>query len=213
MNKRKIKRCFNVLIILFFIIGIFYIISKAYSLYMLPQGKRISKNYAVTYINSKTDSIISTLVKENNYTTEDFFVKTVEDNKITSITVNSILVNELCNKISAQLSKDLNEMENKPVLLRLGSITGINILNNKGPAVKLHICNNGNTIVDYDTVFNSVGINQVNFQVYINVKAQVYTLLPLNRDNLTINRKIMLVNTVFSGDVPIAYLDSGNKNH
>lgn len=213
LYKRKHKLLFNIFKLLLFAVAVFALLATAYSKYMLPQGKRISKNYAITYVNKKIDAVISDIISTNNYNSESFFLQTTENNRITALTVNSMLINDFCSSTAAQLSKELNDMENRPVALRLGSITGINILNNMGPVIKLHIYNNGSTVVDYDTVFNSVGINQINFQVFLNIKAQVSMVLPMNKETLTVNRRVMLVNTVFSGEVPKAYLDYANKNH
>jgi len=45
----------------------------------------------------------------------------------------------------------------------------------------------------------------VNFQVVLNVDCQIQILLPFDHQDMTVSRTVVLVNTVFSGQVPDSY--------
>jgi len=64
----------------------------------------------------------------------------------------------------------------------------------------------GNAQVDYETGFEAVGINQVNFQVWLKVDSVIAVVNPLQRQEITVSRKVSLVNTVITGEVPSVYL-------
>ena len=63
----------------------------------------------------------------------------------------------------------------------------------------------GSAEADYETSVESAGIGQVNFKVCPVVKTDMTIVSPLMDKRISIMRKLMLVNTVFSGEVPEAF--------
>jgi len=64
----------------------------------------------------------------------------------------------------------------------------------------------GDATADYETSMTQAGVNQVNFQVWINVHTTVSIVNPLWSKDLEITRKLTLVNTVFNGEIPKTYI-------
>ena len=65
----------------------------------------------------------------------------------------------------------------------------------------------GNADIDYDRAFESVGINQVNQRVWLNLNFVIQVSAPLMNEVLSSSRKFVLVDRTFSGDVPIVFME------
>ena len=66
--------------------------------------------------------------------------------------------------------------------------------------------------VDYETAFSSVGINQINYNIWLAVHLELRIVNPLYREDITLERKIMLADLVFSGRVPAHYFQISRPN-
>ena len=62
-------------------------------------------------------------------------------------------------------------------------------------------------LVNYNTEFNSVGINQSNFKIWIDINTTVRIINPLQKKEIEFNRKVMIVDTVINGVVPENYMN------
>ena len=148
------------------------------------------------------------IITENNLASSDFYRKTRNtDGKINSISVNTVLVNEICSKVAKDISKRLAEAESQKVHIPSGVLLGVDAFANMGPKFEISVLPVGTANVDYETKFESVGINQISFQVWLTIDVYTRVINPLQSDIIDVNRKFALVNTVFSGDVPNMHFD------
>jgi hypothetical protein len=124
-----------------------------------------------------------------------------------------MLINELCSETAQKLSDDLNNPEINRIKLPLGTLTGINFFSGFGPSIPFKLSASGSATADYETALDSAGIGQVNFRVWLVADCEVGITNPLIPRKFKITRKLMLVNTVFSGEVPNAfYGEKSNTN-
>jgi hypothetical protein len=74
-----------------------------------------------------------------------------------------------------------------------------------GPCISVRLTHLGSARTDYETSLDSAGIGQVNFKVWLVADCEMGMVNPLFEHRIKITRKLMLVNTVFSGEVPSAF--------
>ena len=101
---------------------------------------------------------------------------------------------------------NLNNLTTSKIRLPLGVFTGLPILSHFGPSTTIRLQPIGDATADYETSMTQAGVNQVNFQVWINVHTTVSIVNPLWSKDLEITRKLTLVNTVFNGEIPKTYI-------
>lgn len=200
-NKSKI---ISFTIFLSIIMAIFYFLIL-FETKVIPIAITISEKYAVTEINSQINKATEEVISEMGLTQKDFFITSYSD-KENYISVNTLLINEVCSNLSVKISSRLNEMPKEKITLPLGIITGLDMLSNTGPKYEITISQMGSSEIDYETSFESVGINQINFQIYLNINSEISIINPFYSKNVKIKRKLMLVNTVFNGEVPSTYM-------
>lgn len=208
-GKKHIKLKFFPIILICIFIWIVYIFTIQFENEVLPIAMKVSEKYAVNIVNQEINKSVEKIITQMELYTGDFFSKNVdkETNKAT-IDVDTILINNVCSKISENLSDRLRDIKNTKIELPVGIFSGISAFSGIGPYFKVYLSSIGDAVVDYETTFQSVGINQINFQVYLKIDASVNIINPMYKKDINISRKLMLINTVFDGEVPNTYLNT-----
>jgi len=139
----------------------------------------------------------------SRFVSEDFYTaEHAEDGRVTSLTANTILINDIVRNISQSLLETLSRPVTERISVPIGTLLGFDWLANIGPSYRVRILPIGAANVDYHTSFTSAGINQINFQVWLIVTAQMQIVNPLQTREITVERSVPLVNTVFAGEIP-----------
>lgn len=155
--------------------------------------------------NHLIDHAVEETIKKLNINSSDFFISQADSPA--TISANTILINEFCTAVSSTLTDDLNQLADEEIGVPLGMVSGIELFSNHGPDIRYSLRPAGAASVDYDTSFTSVGINQINFKIWINVAIDIRIVFPLHQETIALSRKIMVVDAVLSGTVPDHYLD------
>ena len=99
--------------------------------------------------------------------------------------------------------------EMKPVSLQVpvGSIVGSQILSQIGPYVDLKVLPIGMSRVNFKTEFESMGINQTKYKVYLEMDSQARVLAPFTINNINVQNTILVAEAIIVGKVPNAYIN------
>ena len=190
--------------ITFLLLIIFFVISIAYIRFVMPISVKICQKYAITSINNIIQNSMYSASK--NIKSEDFILRSDNNGRLEYLSVNSIIVNNICAETASTVSQNLNNLTTSKIRLPLGVFTGLPILSHFGPSTTIRLHPIGDATADYETSMTQAGVNQVNFQVWINVHTTVSIVNPLWSKDLEITRKLTLVNTVFNGEIPNTYI-------
>ena len=190
--------------ITFLLLIIFFVISIAYIRFVMPISVKICQKYAITSINNIIQNSMYSASK--NIKSEDFILRSDNNGRLEYLSVNSIIVNNICAETASTVSQNLNNLTTSKIRLPLGVFTGLPILSHFGPSTTIRLQPIGDGTADYETSMTQAGVNQVNFQVWINVHTTVSIVNPLWSKDLEITRKLTLVNTVFNGEIPKTYI-------
>ena len=190
--------------ITFLLLIIFFVISVAYIHFVMPISVKICQKYAITSINNIIQNSLYSSSK--NIKSEDFILRSDNNGRLEYLSVNSMIVNNICAETASTVSQNLNNLTTSKIRLPLGVFTGLPILSHFGPSTTIRLQPIGDATADYETSMPQAGVNQVNFQVWINVHTTVSIVNPLWSKDLEITRKLTLVNTVFNGEIPKTYI-------
>lgn len=190
--------------ITFLLLIIFFVISVAYIHFFMPISVKICQKYAITSINNIIQNSLYSSSK--NIKSEDFILRSDNNGRLEYLSVNSMIVNNICAETASTVSQNLNNLTTSKIRLPLGVFTGLPILSHFGPSTTIRLQPIGDATANYETSMTQAGVNQVNFQVWINVHTTVSIVNPLWSKDLEITRKLTLVNTVFNGEIPKTYI-------
>lgn len=208
----KFKIKFYTFIILLICILLLALFIYQFETQVVPTALAISEKYATNMINQEIDMSVKETIEDMNLFSSDFFNKSLNQNTNNFLDINTILINSVCLNVSKNLNKRLENINEMVMKLPIGIFSGFNAFSGMGPKFKVNVFSMREATIDYETKFESVGINQINFQIYLNIKTEIAIVNPMYKKNVEISRKLMLVNTVFNGEVPNTYLNLPNNN-
>jgi len=197
----RAKRILFLLLIIVILGGYFAIVVADRTI--LPAVTTIANQRVVTVMNEVINESLTDIVDSFELTSENFYNMTQDvDGRLNSLSVDTILVNQVAAQLAVDISSKLSYESPMQVSVPMGLFTGIPIFAGAGPNFSLNIIPIGEATVEYATSFTSAGINQINFQVWLYIEANMRIVLPLQETTVPVSRRVPLVNTIFAGEVP-----------
>lgn len=225
-HSKNIKYIIGLLIILGIVIS-FKVINKRVSPLMISIAEEETKKISSIIIN---DSIKKEL--DNGLTFDKLFITTYENNNISTIDFDSIIVNRVLNNITNNIILGIKSIENGDInnldmlpnynkkKLKKGIIYEIPLsysynnvfLSNLSPKVpvKMHMIGNVNSNIR--TKVTDYGINNALLEVYIDVEIELQVILPILSSKITNKSSIPIAIKMIKGDIP-KYFSSNEKNN
>ena len=119
---------------------------------------------------------------------------------------NAEVINKLLLEFSTNVREnyDLGDMEE--IKVNWGAITGSKLLSQLPFAVTVKVQPVSLTKVQYETGFETEGINQTRYYVYCTITSQIHILAPFTDKTAQINRRLLLAEAVIVGKVPDSYV-------
>ncbi len=207
MKRKNKKNKPNILKIIF----IFFIIILLISLFLfnvlqqrlVPIIENLSTTHGKSIINNSINLTISKIVENNKIIQSDFYTLNTDDNNnVTSIEINTLLINSICGALSENVLNSLENESNKTLVIPFSSMVNAPLINNLGPNIPINMVPIGNVDTNYETSFSEAGINQTTFEMWINLDITMQVVNPINTIKIHITRKIPIVTTIINGNVP-----------
>ena len=204
-KKRILILIFILLLIL--IIGLIFFEIRAKPV-IIEVAVAQSENIASAIIE---DAIVSVLY-ENDITYSTLVdVEKDNDGRVVTVKADTIKMNMLKSKIGAEISKDILDTDSREISIPLGTILGVSALSGKGPKIKTTVTLASNVTSTINNSFTSAGINQTLHEIYVNVNATIYVIMPKNSATAEVDSNYCIAQTVIIGTVPETFADFQNK--
>jgi len=163
-------------------------------------------------VNNVINAVVHEIISNRNITAADFLVAGLSQDAKPVLSVNTVLVNEICNAAAQKISERLNNLEPETVSVPMGMAFGLDTLAQTGPRFSFNLAPIGNAMVNYESRFTAVGINQTHFSVWLTVESVVRIINPVQSSEIVVMRNVSLVDTIISGTVPGTYLNMDVPN-
>ena len=115
-------------------------------------------------------------------------------------------MNLLITEISKELQNEYRRMEEDKIDVPLGAVLGSQSLSEHGPKVDVKVIPLSVSGIDFKTEFETKGINQTKYKVYIILKSQVKVLAPLSSATFNMSSTVLIAEAVILGNVPNSYV-------
>lgn len=208
-KKKRIKPMFLVIISILMLISIvLYMFDKKVFPYVLQKSETMVKAKAVDVISEVSMEVFN---KEFKYDDVIKIDKDAEGN-INLIRADTIKLNKLSSEIALECNEKLQKMGDVGVDVPMGWITERSVFYDLGPDINVKVKPIGNISIDYDSKFESAGINQTRHKIYLNVKAMVRTVVPLHSQDVEVTCEIPVAETIIVGKIPETALDFKGTN-
>jgi len=130
--------------------------------------------------------------------------------EIVSFSANQYEINTITREIVKETQNNLNLISNSTLKLNLGTFTGIPLFIGRGPLINLRLTPIGAVKSQFDSEFNSVGINITKHTLFLYIDVHVSIVLPIKAFNVYTKNQIMLAESIIVGKVPEVYLNGGS---
>lgn len=196
-----------IIVIFFFFNSILYIFQKN----ILPTALLISeerlKKQATEIINETALDIYS---NDFDYS-KIIIIDKDNDGNITLLRADTVKLNYLSSKLVLSMNRKVDELEEIGIKIPLGYMTKNLIFYNLGPKINVKMNQVGNITSDYESIFESAGINQTRHKIYLNVHMKMRVVVPFNSEEVEITSQIPIAETIIVGKIPDTSINL-NKN-
>ena len=207
---RKKKRRIKALIITISIITSFIFILEVR---LKPIVESVSEIQAKSLVTQIINSSVEEILLETGITCEDLeSVSCSEDKKVTAISSDVIMTNKLKNAVLLRIQENISNICSRRVDVPLGTIIGGELLNGQGPCVPVYVSLSGNVTGDFDSTFESGGLNQTVHKLSMNISVDVNILMPVGSSSANVTGSVLIGETVIVGEVPSGmFFSDGQK--
>jgi len=154
--------------------------------------------------------IISETINEEFSNMEDaetlFLVKKGQDGGIEMIQANTILINQKISQLATSLHKRYSDLMPEKIYIPLGSVFGSALLSQTDGGIEICVLPMSVSHCDFQTEFESQGINQTKYKIYVEIETNVRVLQPFSQEDFKVKTKMLLSEVVIVGDVPQNYV-------
>ena len=195
-----------------FILAIFILFNSimyAFNRKILPAVMKIAqeklKREATDIINETALEIYS---KDFSYSDIMIVEKDTEGN-ITMLRADTVKLNYLASKMALACNDKIAELNNLGLEVPLGYMTENLVFHNIGPKVDIKMNQIGSITKNYESIFESAGINQTRHKIYLNIELKLNVVLPLRSEEVEIFCQIPISETIIVGKIPNTAIDLG----
>lgn len=209
---RKRKRTFNKIKVLFLVLPFLSVILASFFVWTIKT--QIEPNLEeVGGIRAKVmvQQIVNKSVNKQLYEAgdmEDLLIRKTDDNgQLEVLQANTQAMNLLMTEISKELQTQYSEKTEEIYFVPLGVLLGDRILSQTRPEIRLRIRPLSVSSIDFKTEFESQGINQTKYKVYMDLTSEVKVLAPFTEETFQIATSVLVAEAIILGHVPGSYVN------
>lgn len=203
MRKKNIKKA-NKLMVAGILAPMIFVLMLIYTdIKLRPVVLTMSQYRTQSLVMEAVNTAIIKQVSQTDIKYDDLVSINKNDNgEILSIAYNTLQVNKLKSEITHAVIEETEKIPDTDLYIPLGTITGIDMIQNKGPLLKFTINPSSYVQSDIESVFQNTGINQVNHRIFIILKVTANSLIPNYSSSVVIENKVCVAETIIIGKVP-----------
>lgn len=174
-----------------------------FDIQMRPLIKSVIFNQAQTAsINIINKVIVEELSRLDMDYSDILDVQKDNNGKILAISTDMKKANSLKSLLAISIQEKLSKLENQEVKVPVGTFTGTEIFNGRGPRINVRMSISGSVVMDFKSEFISAGINQTKHRLYLDVSTEIFAIIPGYPVNTVMSTSILIAETIIVGEVP-----------
>jgi sporulation protein YunB len=201
MKKKRIK-IYIVLVIFFFTtIFVYVAINKGLKENLFAQGEALLKNKALGIMNAAVRDVLAEMGDMSGF----LYIEKDENGKIALISTDTTTINQVANKCVSAARDKLASLEQTTIAVPLGNVLGSKLFSGLGPKIKTTVIPMGTATAGFFTEFESAGINQTRYKVYIVLEAYMRLVYGSASLSTQVSTEVLISEAIIIGDVPDTY--------
>lgn len=132
-------------------------------------------------------------------------INSTKEGRVTSVEYDTVEITKIQAGLISTVQDNINKIKRDSISVPIGSLTGSQFLNSKGPTIDIDYNISSAVRTDITSKFTSAGINQTLHQITLKVSSNVYFVMPWYRTSGSFDTEYIIAETVIVGEVPDAY--------
>lgn len=166
----------------------------------------ISKMRAEVLVSRTVNQALTAQFQEEKNPRQLFSVTKDPQGQIQMVQADSAEINIIMTQLSINLQKAFRNMEEEPLDVPIGALLGSKLLSQTGPMLKLYILPVSVISTDFMTEFESQGINQTKYKIYMILNCRVKVMAPFSSKDFDTKSTVLIAETVILGQVPDSFV-------
>lgn len=157
---------------------------------------------------TEVSNAIYTYVRANDTLFAQAITRSFDKNgELVCVNINAAAMNVIQSGLEKEMLEVLENLKTKPFYIPLGSLSGIKILSDTGPKIKMKIVPLGTMSCDTINSFESVGINHTLHKVGLSFTVKFNAAAPFKSTSFETNFTLLISESVIIGKVPEVYFN------
>ena len=210
MKNRKYKqKKLSIRIKIIIIVAFISIIAVLLDRQMRPLIKSVVFSQAQTVSTNVINQVVADELSRLDIDYSDIVdIQKDDDGKILAVSTDMKKVNSLKSLMTLSIQDKISTMDMQKTKIPLGTFTGTEIFNGRGPKIPIDVTMSGSVIMDFKSEFVSAGINQTKHRLYLDVSSEVLAFIPGYPVNTVVKTSILIAETIIVGEVPAVFAES-----
>lgn len=210
MKNRKYKqKKLSIKIKIIIIVAFVSIIAVLLDKQMRPLIKSVVFSQAQTVSTNVINQVVADELSRLDIDYSDIVdIQKDDDGKILAVSTDMKKVNSLKSLMTLSIQDKISTMDMQKTKIPLGTFTGTEILNGRGPKISIDMSMSGSVIMDFKSEFVSAGINQTKHRLYLDVSSEVLAFIPGYPVNTVVKTSILIAETIIVGEVPAVFAEN-----
>ncbi len=167
-----------------------------------------AQNYAATVAGAAVPDVLHKAGADYSSLVE--IVRDASGN-IVSIQTDAMRINQIKSGINTAVASALSNLDGKELGVPLGSLTGLALLNGRGPRLNVIISLTGSAQTQFINEFSSAGVNQTRHQIFLKTTVTLLIVFPTATVTTAYTMNMLVAETIIVGKVPLAYGEMTQK--
>lgn len=207
MKKDRNKRKTKIFVTVFFILILLF----SYHIFV---ASPVIKTYCKAETRALTEKAINLAVSNviNRTLSYDALIDINYDSsgEIVSFSANQYEINSITREIVKESQQQMLTLGQDGLKLNIGTLTGIPLFIGRGPIIRFKLVPIGAVSGNFDSEFDSVGINMTKHTLFLYVNTHISIVMPIKSYDFYSTNQVMLAESIIVGKVPEVYLNGGS---
>ncbi len=201
--RKKRKRRFYLLIVALCILlaGGYALIHIGLMPNVMMLGEAAVSNQALGIMNSAVKEILG----QEDMTAQLIHIEKDDNNRISMLSMDTMAINEIANRCAIAAKDKIAQFTESAIQVPLGNVLGSKLFSGKGPKIKVKIQQAGTATAGFYTEFETAGINQTRYKIYIVLKANIRMICGASSKMVEVSTEVLISEAVIIGSVPETY--------
>ena len=211
----RLKNNVSVIVLSWSVLILIVLISALMYLYKISDTVRdFAISNAKTQLQYEANDAVLNIFTHNDMLYSDIAHITKNKNsEITGIEIDAKNANIIKSKILLEIDKRIPKKEIYTVGIPLGTIMFNNVIGGLGPEVAFKSQISSGCNIDFNSSFESVGVNQTRHKIILDVTLSGVILILGKQNDYSVKTTFIVAETIISGHIPQSYANFQNSDN